>query len=609
MSANTFPMFPQTGTLSANSSLNRHSQAFPDPFFDYASTQMPRSLYDVFRWCEYIWITSGTYRMAAQRVVRYFLTKIELEGASDNEKEKYEEFLDKQMRAMDILASIGDDYLCYGNSLTSIHIPFRRYLRCRKCKHERALEHINYSFDNWSFRATCPNCGWSGQFERVDRRTVEQDKIRVIRWSPHEIRLLYHPISHDVSYFWIPPADFKKEIRKGNAFYIATTPWEIIEAIRQDKWFKFKPGVIYHVKEETLAGIRNAGWGIPRILSNFKQAWYVQVLKRYNEAIGLDYIIPFRVVTPGKGSGTGEVDPLYHVNVGSFMSRVLSMISKHRKDPTQWNALPFPVEYQALGGEGQQLAPVDLINAGTDEFLNAMGVPAEMYRGTLQVQAAPMALRLFERTWTHYVSAMNGWLNWFFETITDLLNWEDISGRLQPTTLAEDVEKKHIQLQLAAAQQISKQTAYAPFGLDWREEVRRMFEEEQQFQEESKKFQKEQAKAQEFEQIFEAATQPQMPGQQALPAPGAAVGPTPPGGPAGAAGGTTPEDMMAQAEQVAMQMLGMPYEARKSELLKLKKSDEMLHAMVIQKMDEIRQQAKSQGGFQALQQMTGAQTG
>lgn len=67
--------------------------------------------------------------------------------------------------------------------------------------------------------------------------------------------------------------------------------------------------------------------------------------------------------------------------------------------------------------------------------------------------------------------------------------------------------------------------------------------------------------------------------------------------------------MMAQAEQVAMQMLGMPYEARKSELLKLKKSDEMLHAMVIQKMDEIRQQAKSQGGFQALQQMTGAQTG
>ena len=67
--------------------------------------------------------------------------------------------------------------------------------------------------------------------------------------------------------------------------------------------------------------------------------------------------------------------------------------------------------------------------------------------------------------------------------------------------------------------------------------------------------------------------------------------------------------MMMQAEQVAMQMLGMPYEARKSELLKLKQGDETLHALVIQKMDDIRGQAKQQGGFQALQQMVGAQAG
>jgi len=617
MSGSTFPMFPNaSGT--ANGSMNRYSSAFPDPFFDYASTQMPRSLYDVLRWCEFIWVTNGTYRMASQRVVRYFLTKIELEDASDDEKNKFEEFLEKQVKALDVLAVVGDDYMCYGNSLTSLHVPFRRHLRCRKCFHERAIDKIEYSFEDWTFRGKCPNCGFQGEFERVDRRSIEQDNIRVIRWSPHEIRIQYQPISHDTVYYWIPPADFKREIRRGNQFYLASTPWEIVEAIKNDKWFEFNKGVIYHVKEETLAGIRNAGWGIPRILSNFKQAWYVQVLKRYNEAIGLDYIMPFRVITPGKGPGTGEVDPLYHVNAGAFLGRVMEMLRKHRRDPVQWNALPFPVEYQALGGEGQELAPTDLINAGTDEFLNAMGVPAELYRGSLTVQAAPMALRLFERTWTHYVSAMNGWLNWFFETVTNLMNWENIGGRLQPTTLAEDIEKKQVQLQLAAAQQISKQTAFAPFGIDWREEVRRMFEEEKQFSEESNRFQKEQGKAQEFEQMFDAADQAAMqpPGMQpGMPgAAGAPVGPTPPGGaaPMGgapAAGGTTPDDMMAQAEQIAQQMLGMPYEIRKSELGKMKKADETLHALVIQKMDEIRNQAKSQGGFQALQQMVGGQAG
>lgn len=607
-----FPTFPMT-SATINSSSNRYSQAFPDPFFDYASTQMPRSLYDVLRWAEYLWITNGTYRMAAQRIVRYFLTKIELQNASDDEKEKYDEFLDKKMRIMDILASIGDDYLAYGNSFTSIHIPFRRYLRCRKCRHERALHEVEYSFEGWAFHGKCPQCGWRGQFERVDRRTIEEDKPKVIRWSPHEIRLLHHPISHEVDYFWVPPGDFKQQIKRGNQFYLATTPWEIIEAVKANKWFKFNAGVIYHLKEDTVAGIRNAGWGIPRIMSNFRQAWYVQVLKRYNEAIGLDYIIPFRVITPGKSSGTGEVDPLYHVNIGTFMSRVMDMIRRHRLDPVQWNALPFPVEYHALGGEGQDLAPVELINAGTDEFLNAIGTPAELYRGTLQVQAAPMALRLFERTWTHYISSINGWINWFFETITDLLSWEKIGGRLQPTMLAEDIEKKQIQLQLAAAQQISKQTAFAPFGINWREEIKRMFEEEKQFQEESSRFQEEQAKAQEFQQIFDAAHQSAMQPPGAMP--GMPAGPTPAAGPvspttgAPAPGGTTPADMMSQAEQVAMQMLGMPYEARKSELLKLKKSDQTLHALVIQKMDEIRNQAKQQGGFQALQQMVGAQAG
>jgi hypothetical protein len=609
-----FPTVP-TAPTGTSGDYRKYTSAFPDPFFDYASTQMPRSLYDVLRWCEFVWLTNGTYRTACQRIVRYFLTKVELEDVDDEEKEKYDEFLTHQMKIIDILATIGDDWMCYGNSFSSIWLPFRRYLRCpnEQCNHERAIEKIDFKFDDWEFHATCPVCGTQGKFIRVDRRSVEQDKIKVVRWSPHEIRLLYHPVSHEVIYYWVPPADFKRQIKKGNKFYISSTPWEIIEAIKKDAMFQFNKGVIYHMKEETVAGLRNAGWGIPRVLANFRQMWSVQVLKRYNEAIGLDYIIPFRVITPGKGAGSGETDPLYHMNIGSFLAKVMGMIRRHRRDPAQWNALPFPVEYQALGGEGQQLAPHELIATEMDELLNAMGFPAEMFKATLQVQAAPMALRLFERTWTSLTSALNGWINWFFDQITDVLNWEKLSGRLQPTTLAEDIEKKQVQLQLAAAQQVSKQTAYAPFGIDYRQEIRRMFEEEKFFGEESARFQKEQAKSQEMEQTFEAAQQAanappgQMPPMGAgAPAPAGAM---PGGAPAGAAGGTTPNDLMMQAEQIAMQMLGMPYEIRKSQLNQMKKADETLHALVIQKMETIRRQAQHEGGFQMIQQMAGAQAG
>lgn len=73
--------------------------------------------------------------------------------------------------------------------------------------------------------------------------------------------------------------------------------------------------------------------------------------------------------------------------------------------------------------------------------------------------------------------------------------------------------------------------------------------------------------------------------------------------------GMTPQDLIQQADSLAQQLIPMPYELRRSELTKIKRSNETLHALVIQKINEIRQSAKTQGGFTALQQMTGAAAG
>lgn len=65
----------------------------------------------------------------------------------------------------------------------------------------------------------------------------------------------------------------------------------------------------------------------------------------------------------------------------------------------------------------------------------------------------------------------------------------------------------------------------------------------------------------------------------------------------------TPQDLNAQAEAEAQRLLSMPYELRRSELTRIKKGNETLHALIIQKMQTIRQQAKLQGGQQMLQGM------
>ena len=232
-------------------------------------------------------------------------------------------------------------------------------------------------------------------------------------------------------------------------------------------------------------------------------------------------------------------------------------------------------------------------------------------------------------------------------------NWENLKGRLQPVTYADDIEKKQMQLQLSAGNMISKQTAFSPFGISYRDEVKRMLEEQEYMMEQQKHFQEEMEQKDELQSMVQAGAQGQaqpgqpggmppqaggapggmppqaggqpqpggQPGQQAQPgdpnAQGAGQGGMAPGGPpniaammpSGPGNNVTPEDMMAQAQQIATQLLGMPYELRRSQLNQIKKSNETMHSLVIAQMDKIRQQAQTTGGFQALQQMVGAGAG
>lgn len=572
---------------------NAGTQWFPDPFLDYSGRYMPSNLKNMLRWCELFWSNNGTYRMALERVCAYFLTKVEVLDVPDEIKSEYEDFLDNTLRVTEKLRMVGLDFLFYGNSFTSVYVPFRRYLRCPKCNLDRPIERCVYHFRQFKFHGACPSCKYNGELKRVDRRSMEQDKLRIIRWNPHDMQLLHHPISHDASYLYKIPETFKQQIRQGKAFYLQHTPWEFIEAIRDNQSFRFNDNVIFHLKEDTLAGLQNRGWGLPRAISNFKQGFYIQVLKRYNEALALDYIVPWRVVTPDRPSGpSGKVDPLLHANMADFTSRIRGMISEHRRDPLAMHSLPFPVNYQTLGGEANQLAPHELLTAALDELLNACGVPADLYKGSLELKVMPAALRLFEATWPHLVAGFNNWLNWLLENLSMSFNWDPARARMTPVTRADDAEARLIRLQLSAANKISDQTALAPLGISVRDEIKRMFEEQRMLMEEQRKVEQEQQDQEVMDQRL-AETSQAMSGMMAGPM-GQAQGPQQPG------------DVLDRADQMAQQLLAMPEGERRRQLSMIRQTDETLHAVVKQKLQSARTQARSVGQDQVIAQMTGA---
>ena len=162
--------------------------------------------------------------------------------------------------------------------------------------------------------------------------------------------------------------------------------------------------------------------------------------------------------------------------------------------------------------------------------------------------------------------------------------------------MADDLEQRQLLMQLAAGNQISKQTAFSTLGIDVKEEIRRIFDEQRDAAELEREAQREAEQQQQMDERLAVLSQPAQPApeQGGQPMPGQPAQPA-------AMGTATPQDMLAQAEQIANQLLQMPYEQRKSQMLQLKHSDEALHALVKSKMETIRQQAQTQGGYQLLQ--------
>jgi hypothetical protein len=605
------------------------SDAFPCPFDDVASLHMPETIPLALRWSEFLVSSDGLYMRAIDRVLSYFITDLELSGLGDDEQEEWSEYLNDTLDMKNVLHTVGMDAAVYGNSFNSVLPKFSRFLACPQCHVEHPLRLVfntpdfRFQWSGFQFNAFCPRCSFSGVWQRIDRRSPEKNRCRIKRWNPHDIDILWDPMTDDTRYIWRIPEDYRRQVREGHLFHLERVPWEVVEAVRDNRHLLFDDGFIYHMREDALAGVRNRGWGISRVLANFRQAWYVQVLRRYNEAIALDYVIPFRLITPPPGDKSGAGDPLNGTNMGNTFGRIRHMIKEHRRDPSSWHFLPFPVQYQTLGGEAKQLAPVDLLNQGMEVLLNNIGIPAEMYKGSLQIQAAPVALRLFESTWSTLPHNLNGFVRFVVEAVARIMSWEEVDARLQRVSHADDVTRQQAKLQLMMSGQVSPSSGLEAVGLKYRDEVRRTVQDQRYQAEQTAKMQQDMDAAAGMQQM----TAPPQPGGAPGGAPGGPQGAPQPGGgqpgqgtPQGQAAGQmagqavvgpdqkiTLTELYEQANQQANQLMAMGPSERSSALRKLRQSNPGIHPFVLQRIEALRDEAARKGQAAVLSQQFGAQ--
>ena len=572
------------------------SEKFPNPFCDIASEYMPADIQEMFRLAEYLWNTMPPFKEVGTKVVRYFLTSLELEGGSDQEREKLKSFLEDDLNIIRELAAVGDEFMVYGQSFLSLFFPFDRYLTCPECGTSYKTgtlpgQKFVPDANDPHYTGTCRKCMKSGiRFVRHDRRSPDQSRVKLLRWNPKRMWITEHMTSRAkrFQYDMGQEAVFSRNIKEGKEFFLRDTPWPLIKTCcrsQSSNLFEFNDGKVYHLSSPSLSGMDMNGWSVPPLLACFKLAYYIQLMRRFDEAIVMDFIVPFRVMYPDQAA-SGE-STLSTYNMGSFVSQLQGMIDRKRKNITDVQIAPFRIGYQLLGGEAKMMSPKDSINQAMNELLNASGFPAELYNGTLSWQVVPVALRLFERRWGSLAEGFNDILKWIAKETSAHFGWnQQIVPRLSSITLADDIERKALSLQAAAGGDISKGTAYKPFGFSFEEEQKRVLEE-------NRVISRLQREAEEQEQAQQLGGSAGDPAQQA----GYSV---------------TMDDVRDQAQGLAQQLLfQVPDSQRRSQLMKIRQTNPTLHALTIQALDELRRQMASQGQAamidQTRQQMAGGQ--
>ncbi len=196
---------------------------------------------------------------------------------------------------------------CYGNGFVSLGYPFKKYLYCQQCSFRDLAEKIraNWIFTNFQFRMTCPRCQYTGDALAKDLYYKNASGIRTIRWNPEDVEVTYNDISGECTYFYTIPAVVRNDVVIGRKDVVESIPQVFIQAMREQKGVIFSKDNFFHMRRPTLA-TQDRGWGIPLLLPVLKDTFYLQVMKKAQEAILLEHIVPLRILFPQAGSGSSD---------------------------------------------------------------------------------------------------------------------------------------------------------------------------------------------------------------------------------------------------------------------------------------------------------------
>jgi len=510
--------------------LHHGSLRYPSPFFDIGHTYLPTSIKQMFRWCRYYFLTNPLINTVVYKMAEYPVTPLIIDEEDSELREKWEEILDHQIKVRTIAIETGLDYFTYGICLLSLHFPFDKYLVCGNCKKETKIAKAAYKFRNMNYHLACEECGVTSEARVRDVNVKNLKGIRIIRWNPEYVTVEHNDITGETAYFFDMPTILRNDIMMGKRHIVETIPDVFIQALRESKQLRLTSDNVFVLRRPTIAQ-KDMGWGMPLILPVLKDTYYLQILRKAQEAIAQQHIVPLRLLFPQPGSASS--DPYSTTDLGMWRKRIEAEIQKWRVDPNYIPILPLPIGNETIGGEGKNLMLHQEMRAWSEQIVAGMGVPIEFVFGGLSYSGSNVSLRMLENMFLSYRDLQLVMVRDFIAgRIADYMDWKRPRLKFQDFKMADDLQRLSLYFQMNQAMKISDTTLLNQAGLDIVQEERHKSSEINKQIEGQRKMQLAQASLQGDVMLVQARYQAAM--QKTMMAAG--VQPPAPGGEGGAGG-------------------------------------------------------------------------
>lgn len=582
----------KTSDIRVNYQKEGSGSKFRDPLHSYYAEFMPQNLDELMAFNEIVYHSSTDVKSSLQKFIRYIASNLKIEfkeTPSDNEAmEDLKKKITKDLGLLAFIQNVGEDYYIGGNVGTLILPPRNKFFKCDSCGHKFKFSSVTKSVAGvdpnssrllYKITDTCPHCeALLGHLPAIEETDVNAESLNLINWPVSYIAVEKSPFSNNAVYYLDFPQVFEKEYMSKSQVFLNDTPENLLHAIHLKKKFQMNPAYFNFLKAKPISSSFGK-FGMPPLTDAIFRFIHAEILKRGNEAISLDHTIPLDIIHPNLPNSGGIGGGIVAMDLHNHKAKIKEIIDNHRKDATRVNFLPFPIGIQQLKNSGRALNLQGDIEAAEMKIADSFGVPREFFAGTLNITAAPLALKLLENQMREIYDALNNLLSKILKVMhaSDIRLFKNIKSiSLEEFKTADNVEYSASLRELYLSGKVSNKTYGAHVGINLQEESKLMRQELRESMKESIATSRDEENVtmsfgEQAKQIVES------------------------GGMGGVINPHHPDNVTMQAEQIAQELvLGDPNQA-KSYLAQLKGQDYVMYSVVRTRYQELKYQNDKEG--------------